>query len=285
MNMVRWAVLNIPFQRRLQTLSVGFVLLLPLCLALSNFFVILFPVLLLPLFILYLIWVFNCRTLAGENLPQPSTWLRSLTFWRRFREYFPAELQFANPQAFDLDQVTLSNGKQQTFVFAAHPHGIFGLSIWGNFIPLTYSAPQTLLCDDNNGKHEAAKQDTRAGSSAGTDDSLNPTFGKRFPHLQFRVGTLALNFYIPVYREYVLACGFVDVSKETLVRTLVKHNTSVVIVVGGAAEALYAKPGASHLVLSKRMGYVHDLLKTHTHTHTHTHNFREREREGGRDKS
>lgn len=45
-------------------------------------------------------------------------------------------------------------------------------------------------------------------------------------------------------------------------RKLLDDNTSLLLVPGGATEALYAKPGANTLVLRRRLGFVRLALQT-----------------------
>jgi len=109
------------------------------------------------------------------------------------------------------------------YIFGAHPHGIIGLSVWANF------------CNEYS------------------------NFRDLFPGISLRVGTLAINFKIPLCREYFLAIGFVDVNRSTLISLLKKH-ISVMIVVGGAAESLHARPGNTELIVRK--GFVRLAMQT-----------------------
>ena len=71
-------------------------------------------------------------------------------------------------------------------------------------------------------------------------------------------------FMLPFYRDFVMAGGMCDVSRESieyLMRKQGKGNAAV-IVVGGAAESLDAHPGQYTLTLQKRVGFVKMALKT-----------------------
>jgi len=71
------------------------------------------------------------------------------------------------------------------------------------------------------------------------------------------------NFAIPFRREYYELLGIVDVSKESIEYLLkdAEPGMAVVIVPGGAAEALHARPGTFNLVLNNRKGFIRLALK------------------------
>ena len=61
--------------------------------------------------------------------------------------------------------------------------------------------------------------------------------------------------------------GYIDCSKESIEFVLTKmgKGRAVVLVVGGADEALEAHPGRNTLTLAKRKGFVREALKTGAH--------------------
>lgn len=88
-------------------------------------------------------------------------------------------------------------------------------------------------------------------------------FERAFPGLDLRLLTLAINFYFPFTREVLMALGVNSVTKQSVERNLTrKPGASVAIVVGGAAEALDARPGWAVLTLARRKGFVKMALKT-----------------------
>ncbi|KAK6032123.1 diacylglycerol acyltransferase [Ostertagia ostertagi] len=89
----------------------------------------------------------------------------------------------------------------------------------------------------------------------------------KFPGIQFSVCTLSSNFKMMIRRELLLLLGLIDVSKESIEYVLNGPETgrAVVIVVGGAEEALDAHPGHHKLVLKSRKGFVREALKTGAH--------------------
>ncbi|KAK3709421.1 hypothetical protein QZH41_019545 [Actinostola sp. cb2023] len=69
-------------------------------------------------------------------------------------------------------------------------------------------------------------------------------------------------FKFPLFREFVMAGGVCDVSKESINNICGNgHGNAAVIIVGGAAESLEARPGAHHLKLKNRKGFVKVALQ------------------------
>ncbi|KAG2431273.1 hypothetical protein HYH02_013405 [Chlamydomonas schloesseri] len=113
------------------------------------------------------------------------------------------------------------------YLFVSHPHGIIAISNWLAF---------------------------------GTD-ALG--FSKLFPGLDLRCSTLTSNFWMPGVREYILAHGMCGVGRDTLKSILSsKPGRSVMLVVGGASEALLAAEGTYDLVLRNRKGFARLALQT-----------------------
>mmetsp|Transcript_3187 Transcript_3187/g.7387 ORF Transcript_3187/g.7387 Transcript_3187/m.7387 type:complete len:502 (+) Transcript_3187:132-1637(+) len=113
------------------------------------------------------------------------------------------------------------------YLFGYHPHGIIGV---GAFISFATNATG---------------------------------FEQAFPGLDLRLLTLSINFAFPFTREVLMALGINSVTKKSVVRNLTRApGASVAIVVGGAAEALDARPGWAVLTLARRKGFVKLALKT-----------------------
>jgi len=110
----------------------------------------------------------------------------------------------------------------RNYIFGYHPHGIASLGAMYNF----------------------------ATNATGFDE--------KFPGITMHVCTLASNFMIPFRREYIMALGIIDASRESIeyVLTRPEPGNAVMLVVGGAQEALDAKPGNYNLVLGHRRGFV-----------------------------
>jgi hypothetical protein len=73
-----------------------------------------------------------------------------------------------------------------------------------------------------------------------------------------------MNFLVPFFRDFLMAVGLVDANKSTIMG-LLERGVSVLVMVGGAEESLYARPGAHDLVLSRRRGFVRCALQAGAH--------------------
>lgn len=82
-------------------------------------------------------------------------------------------------------------------------------------------------------------------------------FSKLFPGIKPSLLTLVSNFRLPFYRDIIMALGIAGVSRRSCEHILSSGpGRSIVIVVGGAAESLYARPGIADLTLKKRLGFI-----------------------------
>lgn len=82
-------------------------------------------------------------------------------------------------------------------------------------------------------------------------------FSQLFPGIIPHLLTLRNNFYIPLHRDVITALGICDVSAETCRAIWKKGNgNSVTILVGGAEEALLARPGTNDLIVRRRLGFI-----------------------------
>jgi hypothetical protein len=118
---------------------------------------------------------------------------------------------------------------EKNYLFGYHPHGIISFGAIANF-----------------------------GTFATGSDVL-------FEGLDIRVLTLELNFKFPIWREYLLSMGVSDCSKDSILYNLSQKGRSVVLVVGGAAEALETSIGSNTLVLENRKGFVKMALLSGAH--------------------
>lgn len=104
------------------------------------------------------------------------------------------------------------------YFFGLHPHGIIGMSLW-----------PTLILPTREIRDELG--------------------------VPYSVLTVSASFRVPFWREMVMAAGMVDASREST-QFLLEHGRSVMVVVGGALEALYARPGSVDITLLRRKGFV-----------------------------
>nr|XP_055194359.1 diacylglycerol O-acyltransferase 2-like protein 6 isoform X5 [Nyctereutes procyonoides] len=117
---------------------------------------------------------------------------------------------------------------KHNYIIANHPHGIVSYGVFINF----------------------------ATEATG--------FARIFPAITPSIGTLEWIFWIPIVRDYVMSMGVCPVSGLALKYLLTQKDSgnAVVIVVGGAAEALLCRPGVSTIYLKERKGFVKLALKT-----------------------
>ncbi|XP_043548420.1 2-acylglycerol O-acyltransferase 2 [Chiloscyllium plagiosum] len=111
---------------------------------------------------------------------------------------------------------------KKNYIFGFHPHGVLVAGAFGNF------------CTEVTG------------------------FREMYPGLKPHLLMLSLWFRIPFFRDYIMSGGLVSSAKESA-RYLLKRaegGNVAVIVIGGAPEALDARPGALTLLLKNRKGFV-----------------------------
>ncbi|CDW52474.1 DAGAT domain containing protein [Trichuris trichiura] len=134
----------------------------------------------------------------------------------------------------------------ENYLIVNHPHGILSVGAFGNFL---------------------------------TDAT---SFSSLFPGIRSYLCTLDMNFYWPIRREYMQLLGkneFVGVkstvglssatsgavsrSKESVSYLITRPGggNAVVIVAGGAEEALESQPGAHRIILRERKGFVKVAIK------------------------
>ncbi|XP_067322314.1 2-acylglycerol O-acyltransferase 2 [Anolis sagrei] len=115
----------------------------------------------------------------------------------------------------------------KNYVFGFHPHGILVAGAFVNF------------CTEATG------------------------FSKMFRGLSPHLMLLDLWFRAPFFRDYVMSGGLVASEKESAAHILRKPGGGnvLIIAVGGAREALDARPGAFTLLLANRKGFVRQALQ------------------------
>jgi len=116
---------------------------------------------------------------------------------------------------------------KQNYIISYHPHGIMATGVLGGF---------------------------------GTTHS---GFETKYPGIKASILTLNINLLWPFTRDYGLALGCCDVDKESIDWLLTKQGrgNAIVIVPGGAEEALEARPGSHTIILRKRKGFVKMAIK------------------------
>jgi 2-acylglycerol O-acyltransferase 2 len=118
---IRFAPMNIPLQRRLQTLVVLFH---STCIALSIsafFFLCAIPIF-WPLLIIYMIYCMSSNAATSGTLRYRSNLLRSSSIWSLFASYFPARLHRSQELP-----------PTRKYIFGYHPHGIISHGAFAAF--------------------------------------------------------------------------------------------------------------------------------------------------------
>ncbi|KAH7062498.1 diacylglycerol acyltransferase-domain-containing protein [Macrophomina phaseolina] len=118
---IRWAPLNVPLQRRLQTLAV---LLHTLSIAgiLTIFFFLCSIPFLWPILFPYTIYVLLSNAGQSGTLAYRKEWLRRLPLWSLYASYFPARLHR-----------TQELPATRKYIFGYHPHGIISHGAFAAF--------------------------------------------------------------------------------------------------------------------------------------------------------
>lgn len=101
--------------------------------------------------------------------------------------------------------------------------------------------------------------------SMGANCALNTNacnFDKTFPGIRRWGVTLNACFYAPLFRDWMLLLGIISANKKTLVTKLSKEKESIVLVPGGAAEALHAHKDNFRLHIRQRKGFIRLALET-----------------------
>jgi hypothetical protein len=197
-------------------IAIGFLFYFQIAIILLNITIMFIPSI-WPFYLLYVGWIF----LVDNKIPfhkktnRISSWLRRSSLFLATRRYFNARVI----KTADIDPA-------KPHVFVQHPHGIFGVSVWANFL------------NDHEG-----------------------SFSNVFPDIKYRTVTLENNFIVPFFREWLLCLGFIGSAKKSICDVL-EDKTSVLLVVGGAEESLYARPQSNKVILKKRNGFIKIALQT-----------------------
>lgn len=234
---IRFAPLNVPLQRRLQTLVV---LAHTLCIALSIslfFFLCAIP-LFWPLLIPYMIYCMTSTASTSGTLSYRSEFLRSLPVWSLFASYFPARLHR-----------TQELPPTRKYIFGYHPHGILSLGAFGAFATEALGFSQlfpgiknTLLTLDSNFRIPLYRDYALAmGIASVSKESCENLLSKGGPN--------------KVCSSLLISDHFTDLIQEGMGR-------GITIVIGGARESLDAQPYSLRLVLKRRKGFVKMAIRT-----------------------
>lgn len=220
---IKFAPLNVPLKRRLQTLAAAawFV-----TMAFGGFigsglsaYLILFTRF-WWLALLYLLWLYIDRETCKKG-GRPIEAVRNWAWWKYFSDYFPLKLE-------RLPWVELDPKKN--YLFCCFPHGMLSIGAFNAF----------------------------ASNHGG--------FKTYFPHHQTRIVTLSQHYHMPFFRELALSLGGISASAQSIEHVIGHPEGGYVcaLMVGGAAESYYARPGDYRVILEKRKGFVKLALRNGT---------------------
>ncbi|XP_077269447.1 2-acylglycerol O-acyltransferase 1 isoform X1 [Temnothorax americanus] len=224
---VKFAPLNVPLKRRLQTLAAATWIFVT---AFGDFWGYLITAYLLfytettcYFLLVYFLWMYYDWDTCYSGGRSDNTWTRMVrnnAFWRYFCDYFPLKL---------VKTVDLNPNK--SYLFACVPHGILSMGIMGAF------GTDALGCKE------------------------------LFPGLEIRPITLDQHFKVPLFREYPYSLGCCASSEKSikhLLSTPPKNShtgRATVLIVGGASESLESTPGSYRILIKRRKGFVKLALK------------------------
>ncbi|KAF7257237.1 hypothetical protein EG68_05721 [Paragonimus skrjabini miyazakii] len=177
----------------------------------------------------------------------PRKFMRKLGLWKLLRDYFPVHLILCDDIVARQDLVrtnkSTSQGAQKitcnpslfpdskNYLVGYHPHGIFGVGAFVNF------------ATESNG------------------------FSEKFPGLTPWLTTLEVNFKAPFQRDFLLSFNVVAATFKGITYLLDpkqcgKTGNFVIVVLGGAPEALDSRPGKYVFHTNRRYGFFKLALIT-----------------------
>ncbi|OON18777.1 diacylglycerol acyltransferase [Opisthorchis viverrini] len=188
---------------------------------------------------------------SEERGSHPRIIMRTLPVWKKLQQYFPINLVLCedimdvNPsvksarsaQAGEHQTVVASNPSlfptNRNYLVGYHPHGIFGVGAFVNFA-------------------------TEANQ-----------FSTLFPGLKPWITTLPINFKAPFHRDFLMSFNVISATYKGISYLLDPGKCGstgnfVVIVMGGAPEALDSRPGKYIFHTNKRYGFFKLALMTGT---------------------
>lgn len=244
--------------------------------------------------LLYLFWILIIDRRKPFRGGRPNHWVRSLPVWDYVRDYFPAELHIvteterkkplsnnkteakAAALVTSTAEGTQQQGSQAAKEFSTEKQ---------NTKFSTSSDPTEPLTDKTDASPVQGYPHPILSNSLfppiSRADNFDPKYAHIFachPHgiisvasivnlvlncnqasnrigIPYRFLTVSANFILPFWRDLVLACGFISASPASAAWCL-RKGISIFIVVGGALEALDARPGSNDLTLARRKGFI-----------------------------
>ncbi|KAJ3321770.1 2-acylglycerol O-acyltransferase 3 [Boothiomyces sp. JEL0866] len=118
----------------------------------------------------------------------------------------------------------------EKYIIGYHPHGVYAIALFANVV-------------------------------------FNSAIATVFPGIDIIMNTLPANFWIPIWRDYILSLGSGSCESKSIKRRLLhgKPGTAMIIALGGAEEFKHMTEGTLDLVLLKRKGFAKIALATGSH--------------------
>uniref|UniRef100_A0A914UQY5 diacylglycerol O-acyltransferase n=1 Tax=Plectus sambesii TaxID=2011161 RepID=A0A914UQY5_9BILA len=120
---IDWAPVNIPFERRMQTLAVihffaGFIL-MPIFCAIIPIYILLYTSYWWTVLV-YALWFYYDKDTSRKG-SRPKDWMRHARIWKHFANYFPITLV-----------KTAELSPEKNYIMGSHPHGILSIAVFAN---------------------------------------------------------------------------------------------------------------------------------------------------------
>ncbi|CAH8471410.1 unnamed protein product [Schistosoma margrebowiei] len=215
-------------------------------------------IIIITLFILYIIywlWDWDSENHGGH----PKQFIRYLKLWEYLADYFPIHLVISkefikfnkihnyhinyhsylmnsiinnkNDNHFNNELINENLSMDVNYLVGFHPHGILATGAFINF----------------------------ATEATG--------FSKVFPKFKPYLAILKTHFIAPFYRDFLMLFGMIAATKKGLYYLLDKNSCKqtgnfVVVVLGGASEALDSRPGTYVMHINQRFGFFKLALQT-----------------------
>ncbi|CAH8452661.1 unnamed protein product [Schistosoma bovis] len=215
-------------------------------------------IILFILYIIYWLWDWNSENHGGH----PKQFIRYLKIWEYLADYFPIHLviskefikfnkihnhhikhysyfinsimnnkDYKNDNDFDNELMKENLSMNVNYLVGFHPHGILATGAFINF----------------------------ATEATG--------FSKVFPRFKPYLAILKAHFIAPFYRDFLMLFGMIAATKKGLYYLLDKNSCKqtgnfVVVVLGGASEALDSRPGTYVMHINQRFGFFKLALQT-----------------------
>ena len=269
---VEFAPLQIPLERRLQTLAVTFhmcfIIVFPIIVLISSPYLLFTPF--APIPFAYFLWIFWWDRQAPERGGRSYDFLRRLKFWRYVRDYFPISLV-----------KTAELTTDRNYIFGVHPHGILSFGASNNF------------CTDATGFLKLFPGITPHLIALGLwffipilrdYFLLGGTCSSSHKSLDYLLSNGSTHESESKSGEYTISntdsgSGSTSLSESEAHRTANMHHRkestrctnsssrtngtgcAAILIIGGAEEVYEAHPGSYRLVLRNRKGFVRKALQ------------------------